>query len=77
MVPRFTVPLTAVAESEVSGMLPDADMLIDFEPSALWSTTTSLDTASTHAFSVMVNDFVALFVTPFMDMENVPVPDVA
>jgi hypothetical protein len=76
MVSSFAVPDTLVEVRDVSGMLPEADMVIDFEPSELWLTVTVPSTTFTQALSVMVTVLVTLVFVPLIVIENVPVPDV-
>jgi hypothetical protein len=72
MVSSTAVPLTAVDESEVPGILPDADILIAFEPSVLWLTDTVPSTAFTQDPSVIVSTLDSLVFDPLIVMENVP-----
>jgi hypothetical protein len=76
MVSRVAVPDTFVEARDVSGRPPDADIVIDFEPSELWLTATVFSTTFTQALSVMVMVLVALAFVPLIVIENVPVPDV-
>jgi hypothetical protein len=74
IVVSLTVPLQAVDVNEVDGILPDADIAMDFVPSELWLIVCVASTAFTQAFSVMVKYLLALVDLPPIDIVNVPVP---
>jgi hypothetical protein len=74
IVSSFAVPPQDVEDSVVCGMLPVAEIVIDFVPSELWSIVLDADTAATHPFPVIVKVLDALVLVPSMVMEKEPVP---
>ena len=74
IVSRLTLPEQEVEERVVSGIDPDADIVIAFVPSPLWFTVFVAVTASTHAFSVIVIYLDAVAACPSMVMVKLPVP---
>jgi hypothetical protein len=74
IVSSLAVPLQDVAVNVVPGILPVADIVIDFVPSELWFTVLVADTAVTQSASVIVKVFEVLVFVPSMVMENDPVP---